>query len=120
MTYSDANKASQENGFEIKEGDDFGAPDEKFLAKEGPIFITKLSSFNFEILPWRRPKTAWLCTNFNLLSQMSAKLLTARRESLTEQNQGKAEEVKINLGIQTGILIQEDTARSSWRIWSWN
>lgn len=43
ITYTDAIKLLNDNGYEIKWGEDFGAPEETFIAEkfEKPVFVTK-------------------------------------------------------------------------------
>ncbi len=99
ITYSTAIKQLQKHGFKIKEGDDFGAPHEKYLAKDGPVFITNYPLKILKFYHGEDSKRKGYGTNFNLLFPNTGEVVDgSQRESDLTKIKERLKKAKINLG----------------------
>ncbi len=99
ITYSKAVKELQKKGFKIKEGQDFGAPHEKELAKNGPIFVTHYPMSILKFYHGEDPKNPGYGTNFNLLfPEVGETVDGSQREPELEKIKQRLKKAKINLG----------------------
>ena len=99
ITYSSAIKELQKKGFKIKEGDDFGAPHEKYLARNGPLFVI---NYPLEILKFYHgedPKKKGYGLNYNLLFPNVGETSDgSQREPDLDKIKQRLKKAKINLG----------------------